>query len=147
MLESISGSVSSYGRQGAPQTLSESQRSSVQNILSEYSAENLSEEDAQAIRAAFRAEGIRPFAELKSAVEAAGFDVDALKPPGGPHGAGRPPPPPPPSDDEENVIAALLDALEDYEDEVLDDKALSQIQEKLQEAGYSPRQSYIQLNV
>jgi len=147
MLDSLSGFVSSYGRPSASLDLLASQRTSVQNILAEYKAENLSKDDAQAIRAAFRAEGIRPSAELKSVIEASGFDVSALKPRSGPHGAGGDPPPPPPFDDEENVIATLLDILEDYENKTLDETALSQIQEKLQEAGYSPRQSYVDLVV
>lgn len=150
MLESISGNTSIYGRQSAPAptsvSLSDSQRSSVQNILAEYDAENLSEEDAQAINAAFRAEGIRPSAELKSAVEAAGFDAAELKPQDGPQGSGRPPPPPPPSD-EETVISTLFELLEEYEGETLDENAISEIQAKLQEAGFTQRDSYISLSV
>lgn len=151
MLESISGNTSIYGRQSAPAptsvSLSESQRSSVQNILAEYDAETLSEEEAQAINAAFRAEGIRPSAELKSAIEAAGFDAGELKPQDGPQGAGRPPPPPPPPSDEESVISTLLNVLEEYEGETLDENAISEIQAKLQEAGFSQRDSYISLSV
>jgi len=146
MLESLSGSVAAYGRQVAPPTLSESQKSSVQGILSGYDAENLSKEDVQAIRAAFRAEGIRPSRDLKNAIEASGFDASELRSKGGPHGAGGHRPPPPP-EAEEDAVSALLEILEDYEDETLDQNALTEIQSKLQEAGYPPRESYLELSV
>jgi len=64
------------------------QRSSIQSILSKYNADNLSLEDAKAINQAFKAEGIRPSWGMKVTIEAAGFDTGALKPQGGPEGAG-----------------------------------------------------------
>ncbi|MCW8916295.1 MAG: hypothetical protein OQK24_10655 [Magnetovibrio sp.] len=92
MLESVSGLASAYGRPIAPQRLSDSQKTAVQDILSEFDASNLSAEDAEAINAAFRAEGIKPSADLKSTIEAAGFDANELRPPGGPEGGGGRPP-------------------------------------------------------
>ena len=105
MVDQISGSSSLALRPIEPQRLTGSQRSSVQDILADFDAEEVSEADAVAIREKFRAEGIRPSADLRSEIEAAGFDVDDLRPPGGPGGAGGPggghhgppPPPPPPS--------------------------------------------------
>lgn len=146
MLESISGTTSVYGRQFAPPPLSESQKSSINKILADFSSESLSEEDVKSINDAFRAEGIRPSADLRTAIEAAGFEAEDLRPAGGPKGAGGPPPPPPPFSDEE-AVSALLEILEDFEDETLDEAALSQIQERFQEAGYTPNQSLISLDV
>ena len=105
MVDQISGSSSLALRPIEPQRLTGSQRSSVQDILADFDAEEVSEADAVAIREKFRAEGIRPSADLRSEIEAAGFDVDDLRPPGGPGGAGGPggghhgPPPPPPPDE------------------------------------------------
>jgi len=146
MLEAISGAVSSYSRPSGPPQLSESQRSSVQSTLSKYDAGNLSAEDARAINEAFKAEGIRPSRDLKETIKAAGFDAQALKSQGGPKGAGGPPPPPPPSD-EEDVVSALLEILEAYEDQTLDQDMIAEVQAKLQEAGYPPRDSYLELSV
>ena len=145
MLESISGSTSVYGRQFSAPSLSESQKSSVNKILAGFDTEALSDEDVKSINDAFRAEGIRPSADLRDAIEAAGFDAADLRPTGGSRGAGGPPPPPPSSDDE--AVSALLEILEDFESETLDEAALSQIQERFQEAGYTPRQSLISLDV
>lgn len=145
MLEAISGSVSNYGRVFTPPSLSESQKTSVNKILADFDSEAISEGEVEAIHEAFRAEGIRPSADLRSAIEAAGFDAEALRPTGGPNGAGGPPPPPPSSD--EDAVSALIEILEDYEDQTLDEAALSQIQNRFQEAGYSPRQSFISIDV
>ena len=51
-----------------------------QEILSEYDSENLSKRDIKSINDAFVAKGIRPSADLKSEIEAAGFDPEVLKP-------------------------------------------------------------------
>jgi len=145
MLEIISGSVSNYGRAFAPPSLSDSQKTSVNNILADFDSEAISDADIEAIHEAFRVEGIRPSADLRSAIEAAGFDAEALRPSGGPKGADGPPSPPPPSD--EDAVSALIEILEDYEDQTLDEAALSQIQDRFQEAGYTPRQSFIGIDV
>ncbi len=145
MLESLSGVASTYGRPNAAPPLTESQKSAVKGILAEFGSETVSKEDALAIRDAFRAEGIRPSAELKSVIEAEGFDASAIKPPGGRHGAGGPPPPPPPEED--NAVATLLKILEDYESETLDAAALKDIQGKFQEAGFTKRDSFLELSV
>lgn len=146
MLDSISGYASVVNRPTLPQALTGNQKSAVQSILSEYDAENLSAEDAEAINEAFHAEGIRPSAALRGTIEAEGFDVSDLRPSGGPKGGGgHPPPPPPPNVDD--VISTMLDVLEEYEGQKLDAADISNIQDKLQEAGYSQRDSYIDLSV
>ncbi|HHZ89282.1 TPA: YHYH protein [Candidatus Poribacteria bacterium] len=63
---------------GGPPQLSASQRMATQEILSEYDSENLSKSDIKSISDAFVAEGIRPSSDLKSEIEAAGFDPEVI---------------------------------------------------------------------
>lgn len=70
-------------------TLTDEQKSTIQDILSNYDADNLTTEDAQSIFEAMRDAGIPPGSGMKEAVEEAGFDLEPFKPSG--------PPPPPPS--------------------------------------------------
>jgi hypothetical protein len=70
--------------------LTEDQKSTIEDILSQYDSSNLTEEDAKSIFDAFRDAGIPPGSAMKEAVEEAGFDLEKFKPQGGP-------PPPPPS--------------------------------------------------
>ena len=154
MVDQISGSSSLALRPIEPQRLTGSQRSSVQGILADFDAEEVSEADAVAIREKFRAEGIRPSADLRSEIEAAGFDVDDLRPPGGPGGAGGPggghhgpPPPPPPENEGSDALLTLLDILESYEGETLSSSNINDIQQKFQEAGHARRGSFVSLSV
>ncbi|MBT3660944.1 MAG: hypothetical protein HOA30_00760 [Rhodospirillaceae bacterium] len=154
MVDQISGSSSLALRPIEPQRLTGSQRSSVQDILADFDAEEVSEADAVAIREKFRAEGIRPSADLRSEIEAAGFDVDDLRPPGGPGGAGGPggghhgpPPPPPPKNEGSDALLTLLDILESYEGETLSSSNINDIQQKFQEAGHARRGSFVSLSV
>lgn len=134
------------------QSLTSSQKDSVQGILSQYDAKSLTQKDAKAINDAFSAQGIRPSADLKNTIEAAGFDPKALRAANGPpKGAGKPPPPPPPprskDTQKEDVITKLLSALKDYQDQVLNETDILSIQNKMQEAGYAPRNNYLDLSV
>jgi len=115
-------------------------------ILSQFDPESVTAEDAKAINEAFRAEGIRPSAEVKSLTEAAGFDVEALRSPEGPKGTEGRPPPPPPSEDED-AISTLLSIHEGYENETLDEVSLVEIMAKFQEAEFSMRDSFLNIDV
>ena len=63
--------TSSFGQGAAPSSpppppsLSAEQKSAAESILSEYSASDLTEEDAQSIVEAFKEEGIQPSKDLK----------------------------------------------------------------------------------
>ncbi|HEY9075849.1 MAG TPA: hypothetical protein VIO61_04860 [Anaerolineaceae bacterium] len=70
--------------------LTDEDKQKIQDILAQYDPENVSAEDAKAIFKAFRDAGIRPGAGMKEAIEAAGFDAEALR------AQGMPEPPPPP---------------------------------------------------
>ena len=88
--------------------LTDDQKSSVEDILSNYDPENLAEEDAQEIFDAFRKAGIQPGDSLKETVEAAGFDLDQFKP----ERANDAPPPPPPSSNSSKVNVSSLQSLQ-----------------------------------
>lgn len=114
MVDSISSfsSISSMGMQ--PRTasaLTDEQKATVTSILSEYDPENVTEEDAKSIFEAFKEAGIQPGAGLKETVEAAGFDMDSLRPakPDGMQG----PPPPPPSDSTSELDVEQLQSIQE----------------------------------
>jgi len=82
-----------FGNEG----VSSSQQDTISSVLSNYDADNLTQNDAKDIVAAFQAAGIQPSSELESAMEKAGFDaqeVGTLAGLGSAQGGGTPPPPP-----------------------------------------------------
>jgi hypothetical protein len=89
--------------------LTDDQKSTVEDILSQYDPENMTEEDAQEIFDAFREAGIEPGESLKETVEAAGFDLEAFKPEGP---QGPPPPPPSTSSSSQKISASSLQSLQ-----------------------------------
>lgn len=136
-----------FQRQGVFQnTLSDEQKSSISDILSQYDPEDLSDEDVQSIKDQLKEAGVRPSPELKSALEGAGFDAEAFRPagppPGGPGQAGGPPPGPPPGEGgeteaSEETLKTLASIFEDYDLESLTEDNLDEIQQKLKEVGIS----------
>ncbi len=143
-MNTISAGISvQFPPQGFGQAkLSDEQKSAVSDILSQYDAETLSEEDVASIREQFREAGVRPSPELKSAIEEAGFDAEAFRPdgppPGGPGGAGGPRQGPPPGtgdEDSDETLKTIASIFEDYDLESLSEEDLNEIQQKLQEAG------------
>ena len=121
MIDAISGSISSsmLGGMQSPQQMSGSQRGLVQNTLAKFDANNLSAANIKSIQKTFRSEGIRPSAELKAEIEAAGFDVEVMRSGVGPRGVGDPPPPPPPKqeDEDKEMLSTFLELLEEYQDQ------------------------------
>jgi hypothetical protein len=92
-MDSIQGFGPIQGMQGMEgfrqsATLTNDQKKQVQSILSQYDPNNLTAENAQSIFKQFREAGIRPGKGMKDAIEAAGFDVEKLRPQGmpGPEG-------------------------------------------------------------
>jgi Spy/CpxP family protein refolding chaperone len=69
------------------QALTDQQKATVKSILSKYNKSSLTAEGARAINDAFRAAGLRGGPGLRAAIEAAGFDPEAIRklapPPGG----------------------------------------------------------------
>jgi len=61
------------------QALTDDQKTEAQSILSQYDAENITEEDAQSIFDQFREAGIQPGKDLDEVIEEAGFDSNELR--------------------------------------------------------------------
>jgi hypothetical protein len=101
MVSSISSSISASqtGFMRAHRTLSDDQKQTVQNILSNYDSSKITAADAKSIFKSFEEAGIKG-AGLREAITTAGFDADQVwslahdgqKPPqgGGPGGPGGP---------------------------------------------------------
>jgi len=148
MIGPVSSFIANVGQSYQPQKLSSDQNKLIEELLSDYDSGSLSDSDIQAINDTFREQGIVPSGDLKTAIEAAGFDPAELKPPKdarGPGGAGghHPPPPPPPTESSEETINAFLELLSEYEGETLNANNLQDIQEKWTQAGYSTSGSFI----
>ena len=126
MIDEISGAISASMMGGIqpPQQMSDSQRSTIQKTLASFDANNLSAADIKSIHKTFRSEGIRPSAELKVEIEAAGFDAEVMSSVGGPRGVDDPPPPPPPKQEDEETLATFFELLEEYRDQKPDEKTL-----------------------
>ncbi|MBI9049084.1 MAG: hypothetical protein JEZ00_06685 [Anaerolineaceae bacterium] len=77
---------------GGNQSLSEEQKTQLEEILEEYDAASLTEEEVESILDQMRNAGIQPGKGMKETIEAAGFDANMFKPAGRSDG---PPPPPP----------------------------------------------------
>jgi len=149
MIDEISGAISASMMGGIqpPQQMSDSQRNTVKKTLASFDANNLSAEDIKSIHKTFRSEGIRPSAELKAEIEAAGFDTKAMRSAGGTRGVGHSPPPPPPKQEDEESLSTFLELLEEYQDQKLDEKTLQEIKDKWLEAGNSVGNSFVSITV
>ena len=95
MVSSIQGmgSVMGAGMMPKMKELTSDQAQTISDILSQYDAENVSDDDAKAIFQAFKDAGITPAKGMKEAIEAAGFDAEDLRT-RGMSDQGMPPPPP-----------------------------------------------------
>lgn len=124
-------------------SLTTEQQQLIQDTLSEFDFENLTENDALSIVETFEAAGIQPGNALVEAMASAGFDARAVGEMAGVQdpqgGQSMPPPPPPPKSsgmtmDEEsmNQIISLLDQLysEDMEESTRQ-QAIDEIRELL----------------
>jgi len=121
-----------------PQPLSYDQKSLISQTLSNYDPETLTEEDAQAIVAAFKDAGIRPTKELASAMEELGFDARAVGELAGAERPKGPPPPPPPVDGQSlntEGLQAIEGILEGYDLTNLTDEDEESILTAFEEAG------------
>ena len=96
MVDSIQGLGSMQGMMPPMQSaeLTDEQKSTVDEILSQYDPENITEDDAKSIFEQLREAGIRPTKGLKDAITDAGFDAEELRsmsmPDQPPQGSGGP---------------------------------------------------------
>jgi uncharacterized protein (UPF0335 family) len=124
MIHSISdaASVASMRMQtsNTPQPLSQEQRSAIDDTLSQYDPENLTQEEAASIVETFNEMGIQPGREMMEAMSASGFDAKAvgdlagLQGPGQDGGQMMPKGPPPQLDISDEMLQELNGLLTDY---------------------------------
>lgn len=153
MTSSISGLGSSQNLQQMmsmmgtqqKQSLTDEQKQEVADILSNYDADNITEEDAQEIFAKFKEAGIEG-AGLKEAIEEAGFDAENLRELGMPDEEEMQGPPPPgfgqgisTSGSAANVdiesLKTLQDILDQYDLSNLTEDQQTELTAKLQQSG------------
>jgi len=116
------------------QILSEDQKATVNDILSNYDMESLTQEEFEEISRQFGDAGIMPSDSLKATIEEAGFDFSeflAAREANGQAQGGMPPPPPPRGGEESSVsseytsqLSELLSAYENGEAEQSDFESL-----------------------
>ncbi len=87
-MHQLSTTETSHAQAG--RRLSEAQKTQVTEILKSYDAENLSSDDVLAIREAFKSAKIPPGRDLRSVVEAAGWQMTQLALPEPSSNAGAP---------------------------------------------------------
>jgi len=96
MINSIQGMGQMTGAAGMMpkgRELTEEQKATINEILSQYDPANVSDEDAKAIFQAFHDAGITPARGMKEVIEAAGFDAEDLRSRGMTDQGSMPPPP------------------------------------------------------
>ena len=108
----------------------------VKETLSEFDAENLTEENAQSIQAAFKEQGIEPTKELADLMSELEFDAKSIGDAGRAEGQ-RPPPPPAQNSlesvDTDEVVSYLDELLTEYSSQLSDEdkeSILASVQEK-----------------
>ena len=115
MINSIQGMGQMMGAGGMMprgKELTDDQKSTITDILSQYDPENVSEEDAKAIFQAFKDAGITPAKGMKEVIEAAGFDADDLRSKGV-SDQGMMPPPPPQNSSANSINLSALQSLQE----------------------------------
>ncbi len=123
MVDSISGLGSMSGMMSSMQsaTLTDDQKSTISDILSQYDPDNITADDAKSIFEQFRDAGIRPSKGMKEAITDAGFDADELRslgmPDQPPQGAGGPPPSSSSSSSSSGVNVSALQSLQSILDQ------------------------------
>jgi hypothetical protein len=93
-------------------SLSEDQKTSIAEILSQYDGENLTQSDAQSIVESFKELGVEPSAALAEVMQESGFNAQEVGELAGVQNQrAQHMPPPPPSQAEQESLTELLNAL------------------------------------
>lgn len=114
--------------------LTDDQKSIIEEILSQYDPENMTDKDKNSMMEELKDTGIGPNREIMSMVEDAGFEIG--KPPEGP------PPGPPPGDSMQQMkemnpeIAALFEQMKNGE--MTEDELMAKLQEFKPDMGGMP---------
>ena len=120
---------------GAAPELTRTQTAIVDEVLSGYDPDALTDDDINAINRAFAEAGVTPSSALKSAIEGAGFDPTTLAgsvrqgPPGAPLGQA------PASQD---MVQALSELLKSYDPDRITEQDVEEIRAKLVAEGFDP---------
>ncbi len=130
--------------------LTEEEKSTVEEILAQYDAESLTDEDEETLQQELRDAGVKPSRELGTLLEESGFDSALTKPGGLPPGGAGGPGGPGASGQSEQLISqeglqTLTSILEEYDLESLSDEDVTSIQAKLGEAGFFGQGSVVDL--
>ena len=145
--------IESAGRYSR-ESLSEAKKAQVSAILENYDSESLSSNDIKNIQQAFRDAKIRPTADLRDAITAAGFDPAQLRStdsdtPANKVGGARPgPPPPPPSGNGVDLqkLQSLKEILESVDLTQLDSASSAELISKLNAGGYARTGVFVDLS-
>ena len=97
------------------QSLTADQQSFITEILSQFDADNLTQENATSIVEAFAEAGIQPGAALEASLTELGFDANSIGDLANVSGEGNRPPPPPKQSTEE--ITSMVDYLTELMEE------------------------------
>ncbi len=133
-ISSLQGNMSSMGMSQKAQSLTESQKADVASILSDFDADNMTEESALAIMEAIKEAGYAPGPGLAQAITEAGFDPQEI----GSFATQQqgPPPPPLPSDSLSSIdteaFSQLMEILEQYDLANMTDEEEKTLLEQLQ---------------
>jgi hypothetical protein len=133
---------------GGQSSLNDDQTSLIEETLSGYDADSLTESDAQSIVEAFAEAGIAPSSAFADKLAEIGFDARELRDLAGPSEAGQRPPPPPSSGSNLDLTDAVdyLETLFDEKDETETDNSsiTAQLAERF---GLSEGESLINITV
>ena len=149
MINSIQGvsSMMGAGMMSKSQGLTDDQKNTITEILSQYDPDNVTEEDAKAIFQAFKDAGINPTRGMKEVIEAAGFDAEDLRSKGMTDNQ-MPPPPPPGQSSGVNLSAlqSLQEILNQYDLTNLSEEDQTSLTQKLMENGFLQPGSMVDLS-
>ncbi len=123
-------------------SLSDSQREQVSDILSNFDLENMGAEDHNALRTQLHDAGIGPGKDLKEMLRAEGLQL-----PGSGEKGNRPPPPGGPSGVDQQKMEAVFSILGDYDLQNLSEDDEDNIQSALKEAGFDVDDSIFEILV
>lgn len=138
MIDQINGDmlVGSMSMMFEPKAITDEQKEKIKEILANYDAESITEEDAKEIFEAFKEAGITPSKGMKEAIEEAGFDADEIR---SLAGFNQPPPPPETSSRGINInqdaLQALQTILNDFDLTELSEEEQNELLSRLQDAG------------
>lgn len=98
--------------QNSTQSLSDEQKTTIEEILSDYDSANLSESDAKSIVESFKEAGIEPGQAFAAELANAGFDARSIGDLAGVGGGQQPPPPSQGSSISSTDLSSVVDYLE-----------------------------------